>query len=95
MSPMLCERKIDLILSDHTRGGQIRLFGKFIYAQGQGVFPEYTKGIWMRERGRLIVSVGLANNGEPVQRLFNPPEVAYVNWRRLLAMRTILKYMIG
>lgn len=76
--PNLCERKIDLVLSGHAHGGQIKMFGKGLYAPGQGFFPEYTKGVWMGKHGWLVVSAGLANTGEPVPRLFNPTEVAYV-----------------
>ena len=65
---------INLILSGHTHGGQIRLFGRGLYAYGQGWFPKYTKGIY---DGKLIISAGLANTSR-VPRLFNPPEVVYV-----------------
>lgn len=74
----LCERKIDLVLSGHAHGGQIRLFGKGLYAPGQGFFPEYTKGMWMGKHGWLVVSTGLANTSSIVPRLFNPTEVVYV-----------------
>lgn len=76
--PKLCERKIDLVLSGHAHGGQIRLFGKGLYAPGQGFFPEYTKGMWMGKNGWLVVSTGLANTSSIVPRLFNPTEVVYV-----------------
>lgn len=76
--PMLCERKIDLVLSGHAHGGQIRLFGKGLYAPGQGFFPEYTKGMWMGKHGWLVVSTGLANTLSMVPRFFNPTEVVYV-----------------
>ena len=76
--PKLCEKKIDLVLSGHAHGGQIRLFGKGLYAPGQGFFPEYTKGVWMGKNGWLVVSTGLANTSSMVPRLFNPTEVVYV-----------------
>lgn len=65
---------IDLILAGHAHGGQIRLFGRGLYAYGQGVLPKYTKGIY---DGKLIVSAGLANTAR-IPRLFNPTELVYV-----------------
>ena len=61
---------IDLTLSGHAHGGQWRIFGRGIFAPGQGLFPKYTSGLY---DGRLLVSRGLGNPcGIP--RFFNPPE---------------------
>ena len=65
---------IELILSGHAHGGQIRIGGQGLYSPGQGVFPRLTSGV---HDGRLVVSRGLAN-AVPVPRLFNPPELVYV-----------------
>ena len=70
----LKERPIDLILSGHAHGGQVRLFGQGLYAPGQGVLPKLTGGV---KDGRLVISRGLANC-QRVPRLFNPPEMVYV-----------------
>ena len=67
-------RNIDLILSGHAHGGQIRLFGHGLFAYGQGFFPKYTDGI---ADGKMIVSRGLANTSR-IPRLFNPTELVYV-----------------
>ncbi len=67
-------RKIDLVLSGHAHGGQIRLFGRGLFAPGQGVFPKYTSGI----HGNMIISRGLANTGKPIPRLFNRREIVYI-----------------
>jgi len=73
--PFLKDREgIDLILSGHAHGGQIRLFGRGLYAYGQGFFPKYTKGI---HDGKLIVSAGLANTSK-IPRIGNPTELVYV-----------------
>lgn len=72
----LKERSIDLILSGHAHGGQIRLFDHGLFAPGQGVWPRYTKGI---HDGRFIVSAGLANTGGPIPRLFNPTELVIID----------------
>ncbi len=73
---MLKHLDIDLILSGHAHGGQIRIFGRGLYAPGQGFFPRYTSGVYEK---RLVVSRGLSNTGGFVPRLFNPVEVVTVN----------------
>ena len=65
---------IDLTLSGHAHGGQIRLFGRGLYAPGQGLLPRYTAGVY---ENRLVVSRGLANT-TVVPRLCNPTEMVYV-----------------
>ena len=74
--PYLRARKgIDLILSGHAHGGQIRLFGRGLYAYGQGWFPRYAGGM---HDGRLIVSRGLSNTSR-VPRFGNPTELVYID----------------
>ena len=70
----LIPRNIDLIVSGHAHGGQVRFFGRGLYAPGQGWFPKYTSGVY---DGRLVVSRGLTNSAR-VPRVNNPPEVVYV-----------------
>lgn len=65
-------------MCDRGFTGQIRLFGKGLYAPGQRFFPEFTKGVWMGKNGWLVVSAGLANTSSMVPRLFNPTEIVYV-----------------
>jgi len=69
-------KNIDVIVSGHAHGGQIRLFGRGLYAPGQGILPKYTSGIHDQ---RLIISRGLANTGSPIPRLFNPTELVYIH----------------
>ena len=71
----LKDRKIDLILSGHCHGGQIRLFGHGLFSPGQGIFPKYTNGVY----GNMIVSAGLANTAGIIPRLFNPREIVYIS----------------
>lgn len=66
-------RKIDLILSGHAHGGQIRLFGQGLFSPGQGLLPKYTSGV----HGNLVISRGLSNT-TLVPRLFNPTELVYI-----------------
>lgn len=68
---------IDLILSGHAHGGQWQLFGRGVFAPGQGFFPKYTSGMY---DGRLIVSRGLANNAPPIPRLFNNKELVFIDF---------------
>lgn len=65
------ERTPDLILSGHAHGGQWRLFGRGIYAPGQGFFPAYSRGLY---DGRLLVSAGCVQTSS-IPRFGNPPEV--------------------
>ncbi len=67
--------KFDLILSGHAHGGQIRIFGRGLYAPGQGIFPKYTSGV---HDGRLVIGRGLCNTGGMIPRIFNPREIVTV-----------------
>lgn len=80
--PLYAERKVDLVLSGHAHGGQIRLpFTDGMYAPGQGFFPELTAGQHTMENTRLIISRGLGNSLFPF-RIFNHPELIVVTLRR-------------
>lgn len=68
------ERNIDLILSGHAHGGQIRIFNHGLFAPHQGFFPKYTSGVY---DNRLVVSRGLANI-KPIPRIGNPTELVYI-----------------
>jgi len=55
----LQKKNIDLILSGHAHGGQIRIKGQELYAPGQGFLPQLTSSVVDH---RLVISRGLANN---------------------------------
>ena len=78
--PRIRDQKIELVLSGHAHGGQIRLYDPFrktwfgLFSPGQGWLPPYTAGV---HDGRLVISRGLANTIR-IPRLFNPIEVVYI-----------------
>ncbi len=71
----LKNRNIDLIVSGHAHGGQWRIFGRGVFAPGQGIFPRYTSGV---HDGRLVISRGLKPSGT-IPRIFNTPEVVFID----------------
>lgn len=50
---------IDLTLSGHAHGGQVRLGRQGVYSPGQWLLPRLTSGFY--EGGRLLVSRGMTN----------------------------------
>ena len=69
---------IDLVLSGHAHGGQIRLPGiGGLYAPGQGFFPRYTSGKYTVGDTEMIVSRGIGNSAFPL-RVNDRPEVVIV-----------------
>ncbi len=76
------EYGIDLTLSGHVHGGQIRLpFVGGLYGPNQGAFPAYDKGMYAKNSSQMIVSSGVGNSLFPL-RLFNPPEVVLVELQK-------------
>ncbi len=67
-------RDIDLVVSGHAHGGQWRIFGRGVFAPGQGIFPKYTSGVY---HGNFVVSRGLKARGR-IPRIFNSPEVVFI-----------------
>lgn len=72
-------RNIDLALTGHAHGGQIRLpFIGALIAPGQGFFPKYSSGAYTEGDTTMIVSRGLGNSGIPF-RFMNRPEVLIID----------------
>lgn len=69
--PYLKALPIDLIISGHAHGGQWRVFGRGIFAPGQGLFPKYTSGV---HDHRFVISRGLGNH-TIIPRIFNRTEM--------------------
>lgn len=70
--PWIAPWGIDLTLSGHAHGGQIRIGGQGLFAPGQGLLPKLTAGFY--HNGRLLVSRGMTNAARMV-RLWNPCEL--------------------
>lgn len=61
-----------LIVAGHAHGGQMRAFGRGLYAPGQGIFPRYTSGVYRLGEAQLAVCRGIGNHAF-VPRVNNPP----------------------
>lgn len=74
---LLADSDIDLTLSGHTHGGQVRVGkkGKGFFVPGQGICGAFAHGRFFD--GRLIVSSGCANT-VACPRLFNPRELVMI-----------------
>jgi predicted MPP superfamily phosphohydrolase len=80
--PIYANEKVDLVLSGHVHGGQIRVpFIGGIVAPDQGFFPKYVEGIYHEGSTSMVVSRGLGNSIFP-QRLFNRPEIVVIKLQR-------------
>ena len=65
---------IDFTVCGHAHGGQIQLFGRGLYAPGQGLFPRLTHGLY--DGGKMMVSRGMTNGAKPrIPRINNPCEL--------------------
>ncbi|MED2793223.1 metallophosphoesterase [Bacillus wiedmannii] len=72
------DEQIDLVLSGHAHGGQVRLpFIGGLVAPNQGMFPTYTAGLYEKQNTSMVVSRGLGNS-IILQRIFNRPELVVV-----------------
>lgn len=74
---LLADKDIDLTLSGHTHGGQIRMGNKGMgfFVPGQGLFGKYAHGSFFGSR--LIVSAGCANT-VAFPRIMNPRELVMI-----------------
>lgn len=67
---------IDLVVSGHTHGGQVRVpFKGGLYVGDQGWFPKYDKGLFDLNNIKILITSGLGSGKQKVPRFNNPPEV--------------------
>lgn len=70
---------IDLALTGHAHGGQIRLPGiGSLYSPGQGFFPKCTNGVHTENETKMVICRGIGNSKFPF-RFNNRPEIVFVN----------------
>ena len=69
---------VDLVLTGHAHGGQIRLpFIGGLFAPGQGFFPKYDAGLFTENSTHMVISRGLGNSAFPL-RVNNRPEIVLI-----------------
>lgn len=67
---------IDLVVSGHTHGGQVRLpFMGGLYVGDQGYFPMYDKGLFDLNKIKILITSGLGSGNQKIPRFNNVPEV--------------------
>lgn len=76
----VADSDVQLALTGHTHGGQIRIGkkGRGFFVPGQGLFGEYAHGRFCG--GRMIVSAGCSNT-VACPRFFNPRELVMIEVR--------------
>ena len=77
------ESDFELMLSGHTHGGLVRLpFFGGLYAPNQGLFPEYSKGLYYIDKENknpyhMLVTGGLGPDTRFI-RINNFPEISFI-----------------
>ncbi|MBR5127348.1 MAG: metallophosphoesterase [Roseburia sp.] len=78
MFAMYCNQGVDVVLSGHVHGGQVRIpYIGGIIGPGQGILPDYDAGIYMADGTTMVLSRGLGQSIIPF-RVNNPPELVVV-----------------
>lgn len=72
--PKLTDLGMDLVVCGHAHGGHWRIFGRGVFAPGQGLFPRYTSGV---HHGNCVISRGLGDHTS-IPRIFNDNELVIV-----------------
>ncbi|SEN69044.1 hypothetical protein SAMN04488134_101646 [Amphibacillus marinus] len=78
-TPLTEAEPVDLIVSGHTHGGQVRLpFIGGLIAPDQGLFPKYDKGLYsLDHQTSLYIDSGIGTSVLPI-RLFNRAQVSVI-----------------
>ncbi len=78
LPPYLKDSPVDLMLSGHAHGGQVRLLGRGLFSSSQGFFPRFTNGVFTGAHGHMVISRGLANT-VPIPRIGNPTQLVLID----------------
>jgi predicted MPP superfamily phosphohydrolase len=70
-----------LILTGHAHGGQWRIPGilEGVFSPDQGIFPQYTNGVYTTDKTTMLVSRGLSRESTSIPRFNNPPEIVVID----------------
>lgn len=71
---LIADKPIELILSGHNHGGQVRLFGRGLVSSAARFLPKYDRGVF---DGRMIVSAG-CSCPTSIPRINNPREAVII-----------------
>lgn len=70
---------VDLVLNGHYHGGQVVLpWGRGLITPYVGLFPKYTRGIYVGEKAACVLSAGIGTE-KRLPRINNLPEVVVVD----------------
>lgn len=84
---------IDLVVSGHVHGGQVVLpFLGGLWAPEQEWFPTYVHGMYEKDALHLFITSGLGSQTQMIPRFNNPPELATISLKSLLASSSHLCY---
>jgi len=76
--PSAIQSNIDLVMTGHTHGGQVRLpiIGAIV-APGQGFFPKLDYGLFSSNSTKMVINGGLGESVLPI-RFHNRPEIVLI-----------------
>jgi predicted MPP superfamily phosphohydrolase len=69
---------VDLVLSGHTHGGQVTLFGGYAFYLPSDYGQKYRTGVVQNGSTTVIVSNGIGSSTVPPIRFFAPPQIVEV-----------------
>ncbi len=82
--PAAIQSKIQLVMTGHTHGGQVRLpiLGAIV-APGQGFFPEFDYGLFSSNSTKMVINGGLGESVLPI-RFYNRPEIVLITLQAII-----------
>ncbi len=72
---------VDLVLSGHTHGGQVTLFGGYAFYLPSDYGQKYRTGVVQNGSTTVIVSNGIGSSIVPPIRFFAPPQIVEITLR--------------